>query len=56
MTSELIPFTIKAKKSVIKYSGGKDIPVVHMSGVQLLKYEYRYFFFFDYNPARPLNH
>lgn len=55
MTSKLIPLAIKAKKSVIKYSDGKDIPAVHMSVVRLLKYEYRYFFLFNYNPARPIN-
>lgn len=43
MTFKLIPLAIKAKKSVIKYSDSKDIPVVHMSGVRLLKYEYRCF-------------
>jgi len=54
MTSILISLTIKAKKSVIKYSDTKDIPVVHMSGMRILKYEYRYFIF-NYSPARPLN-
>jgi len=36
MTSKFIPLAIKAKKSVIKYSDGKDLPVVHMSGVRLV--------------------
>jgi len=55
MTSNLISLTIKANKSVIKYSDGKDIPVVHISGVWPLKYEYRYFFC-NYNDARPIDH
>lgn len=43
MTSKPIPLAIKVNKSVIKYSDGKDIPVVHMSRARLLKYVYRYF-------------
>jgi hypothetical protein len=41
VTSQLIPLTIKAKQSAIKYSDGKGMPVVPMSGVRLLNYEYR---------------